>query len=323
MASYVYNAVGSAVGTLPTAIRKNDTLQFNATNVDVNTRYTGTMLTYTFPFDCTVQLDVAGARGGKGNKCSDSQVGKGALLQCTRSFKQGDILLMCVGQAGTDFVGGVADGTSGAGGGGTFIAIKTTSGDTFKGSGVGNGWRIKPLIISAGGNGGRDIGYSGNGSVYHGIASVGSIRTYQGYSGGGYSGNHSNASAGKSFLSGASGATENFERSGYSIAGFGCGGGNKDDGEGGGGGGYYGGTTTMSATSYISSDTTLIKGTDGANFGHGYIIITFLDAPASLNMVCKINGVIKNVDTVYVKVNGSWREVSEVMFKSNGAWNTA
>ena len=79
----------------------------------------------------------------------------------------------------------------------------------------------------------------------------------------------------------------------------------------------------MSATSYVSTDTTLIKGTDGANFGHGYIIITFLDAPASLNMVCKINGVIKNVDTVYVKVNGSWREVSEVMFKSNGAWNTA
>lgn len=322
MASYVYNAVGSATGTLPTKIRKNDTLQFNATNVDEATRYTGTMLTYTFPFDCTVQLDVAGARGGKGNKCTDTQVGKGALLQCTRSFKKGDTLLMCVGQAGTDFVGSVSDGTSGAGGGGTFIAIKTTSGDTFKGYGVGNGWYIKPLIISAGGNGGRDIGYSGGGSVYHGIASVGAIRTYQSYSGGGYTGNYNNTDAGKSFLSGASGATEKYERSGFSIAGFGCGGGNKDDGEGGGGGGYYGGTTTMSATSYISSDTTLIKGTDGANFGHGYIIITFLDAP-SLNMVCKINNVIKNVDTVYVKVGGSWREVSGVMFKSNEAWNTA
>ena len=67
MASYTYNKAGSATGTLPDKIVSGDTLRFNVTNSKIDTRYSGTMLTYTFPFDCTVQIDVAGARGGKGN----------------------------------------------------------------------------------------------------------------------------------------------------------------------------------------------------------------------------------------------------------------
>lgn len=323
MANYIYNKVGSATGTLPTRIKNGDTLRFNVTNTTQSTKYSGTMLTYTFPFDCTVQLDVAGARGGKGNGVgsSASHHGKGALIQGERSFKQGDILLMCVGQAGTDSGTSTSDGTTGAGGGGTFLVQKTTSGDTYSGAGVGNGWKVTPLIISAGGNGSRDVGYSGSGAIYHGLASTGSKPSYGTYSGGGYNTQYSttNTNSGKGFLIGASGGTEVYERNGKCYAGFGGGGSNRDDGEGGAGGGYYGGTLTSSATSFVASTVKALTRKNGANDGEGYIIITFKEVKA-LNARCKINGQIKNVDTMYVKVKGTWREVSDMRFKKGGAW---
>lgn len=321
MSEYIINEVGSSTITLPSKILKNDTLVFNITNSDIATKYTGTMLTYSFPFDCNVRLEVAGARGGKGNKCTDNQVGKGALLKGDFTFFKGDTLLICVGQAGTDHGGSTGDGTTGAGGGGTFIVQRSldNTGDLITDTGAYKDWRVKPLAISAGGNGSRDVGYSGTGTVYHGLATEGKAPTYAEYSGGGYNASHTTTNAGKSFLSGASGATASYSRGGTSYAGFGCGGGNKDDGEGGGGGGYFGGTTSSSASSFISDEATNVERVDGYNFGEGYFKITFLST-GSINAKCKVNGEIKSVSSMKIKVNGVWKEVTEIKSKVNGVW---
>lgn len=326
MASYIYNKVGSATGTLPSKIVSGDTLRFNVTNYNAETNYSGTMLTYTFPFDCKVQLEVAGARGGKGNGVGTETTlhGKGARIIGECSFQEGDTLLICVGQAGTDSAVSTRDGTTGAGGGGTFVVQKTTSGDIYTGAGVYNGWRVTPLIISAGGNGSRDIGYSGKGPVYHGLASTGSYPSYGAYSGGGYATQYyKNNTHGQCFLSGAFGGEDAFERStSISYAGFGGGGSNQDDGEGGGGGGYYGGTIKSSATSFVDSNVTVITRQDGGNDDEGYVLITFVEVKGAktLNARCKVGGQIKNVDTMYVKVEGNWREVFDIRFKQEGNW---
>ena len=327
MASYIYNKVGSATGTLPDRIVGGDTLRFNVTNYNAKTNYSGTMLTYTFPFDCKVQLEVAGARGGKGNGVGTETTlhGRGAKITGECSFKEGDTLLICVGHAGTDSDTSTRDGTTGAGGGGTFVVQKTTSGDTYNGAGVGNGWKVTPLIISAGGNGSRDIGYSGKGTVYHGLAREGTKPSYNSQSGGGYNTYFklTDDTCGKSFLLGASGGEDAFERStSISYAGFGGGGSNRDDGEGGGGGGYYGGTIKSSATSFVASNVTVITRQDGGNDDEGYVLITFVEVKGAktLNARCKVGGQIKNVNNMYVKVEGNWREVFDIRFKQEGDW---
>lgn len=323
MTAYIVNELGTTKCDFPMEIREGDSLRFNVTSLVESKKYQGTMLTYTFPFDCEVSIMACGARGGKGNGCSDSQVGKGAYMQGDFVFKQGDTLLMCIGQAGTEVITSSSDGATGAGGGGTFVVKKMEdgTGDVFRGAGTYNGWKVTPLVISAGGNGGRDVGFSGTGTVYHGVAYEGKLPTYGDYSGGGYRSNHEAARAGKSFLSGASGATAIYDRgSSKSCAGFGCGGGNQDDEEGGGGGGYYGGTTTSSATSYISPEATNVERYDGYNFGEGYVVITFNTVPKPVDIRCKVNGVIKQGESMKVKIANEWKDVVGAKTKINGAW---
>lgn len=323
MASYTINQAGSSACTYPPSIAKGDILRFNVTSLNEEKKYQGSMLVYTFPIDCEVSIMACGARGGKGNKCSDSQVGKGACMQGDFAFKQGDTLLMCIGQAGTEVITSLSDGTTGAGGGGTFVVKKMEdgTGDVFNGDGIANGWKVKPLVISAGGNGGRDVGYSGTGTVYHGLASEGKSPTYGNYSGGGYRSFNNNANSGDSFLLGASGATAVYTRSNsMSWAGFGCGGGNQDDREGGGGGGYYGGTTSSSATSYISSEATNVERFDGYNFGEGYVVIRINKVTASVDVRIKVKGVIKQGESMKVKVADEWKKVVGTRTKINGTW---
>ena len=323
MATYIINEAGSSACTYPPSIAEGDILRFNVTSLNEDNKYQGSMLVYTFPFDCEVSILACGARGGKGNGCSDYQVGKGAGMQGDFTFKRGDTLLMCIGQAGTEYTTSLTDGATGAGGGGTFVVKKMEdgTGDVFSGDGIANGWKVTPLVISAGGNGGRDVGYSGTGIVYHGVSYEGKLPIYGDYSGGGYRSYHNNANSGKSFLLGASGATTIYERSkSKSCAGFGCGGGNKDDAEGGGGGGYYGGTTTSSATSYISPEATNVERYDGYNFGEGFVDIRFNKVTAPVDVRCTVNGVIKQGKSMKVKVADEWKDVVGTRIKINGAW---
>lgn len=299
MAMHTYNQIGSTEVTIPNEINVNDRILFNITNTDIKTKYSGTMLTYTFPFNCKARLDAYGARGGKGNRCTDEQVGKGARVSGVINFTKGDELLICVGQAGTVFASSVSDGTSGAGGGGTFVVVKADkwldATDIYRGEGVGNSRYIKPLIVGAGGNGGRDVGYSGASTVYHGLyISDITSNLLKTYAGGGYSQSHTTTDAGKSFLIRAKGATANYTRSSTSYAGFG-----------GGGGGYYKGSNTRSATSYVNPLVQEQDGEDGVNFGEGKLIIEFLEIPV-IDGYCKINNEYRKIETISVKVDNEW-----------------
>jgi hypothetical protein len=320
--TYNYNQIGSNEVTIPNEIKVNDSIVFNITNTEIAKKYDGTMLTYTFPFNCKARLNAYGARGGKGNKATDEQIGKGARASGVFEFKQGDKLLICVGQAGTDTTLSASDGTTGAGGGGTFVVVRTDNetDDTYSGIGVGNEWKVKPLVIGAGGNGSKDIGYNGAGTVYHGLyTSNVTSHINENNSGGSYNSYHNTAYSGKSFLIGAQGATYNYARNGTSYAGFGGGGANKDDGDGGGGGGYWNGTLTRSATSYVSPLALEQDGTDGANFGEGKFIIEFLQIP-SVNGKCKIDNEYREIEAMTVKVDNEWRETVATYVKIDNEW---
>lgn len=323
---YMINNIGSTEIWLPHEngykIKVHDEYKFNITNTNISTKYNGTMLTFTFPWNCKARLTAYGARGGKGNRCTDEQVGKGSRASGVFEFKKDDTLLICVGQAGTDTVSLLSDGTTGAGGGGTFACLKTDNklDDIYRGQGVGNGWYIKPLIIGAGGNGGTDTKY-GTQKFYHGLYTSNiSSNILEQYSGGGYNEYFNHSTAGKSFLVGAQGATTNYTgRSHTSIAGFGGGGGNKDDGEGGGGGGYWNGTYTRSAISYVSPLALEEDGEDGENFGEGQFVIEFLSF-ASFDGYCKINNEYREIETMLVKVDNKWRETVATYVKIDNEW---
>lgn len=320
--TYTINQVGSSVCTYPSDLAVGDVLRFNITNTDITTKYTGTLLTYTFPENCTVAMYAYGARGGMGNQCTISDVGYGAMASAVYEFKEGDTLLICVGQAGTDYVGSASDGTTGAGGGGTFITLKTTdgSGDTFNGTEVGNGWKVKPILIASGGNGGRDIGYSSSGTIYHGQGFGGSSPGYDVYSGGGYSLGSTSSYSGATFLAGAKGTSYSYTRGSTSYSGFGCGGGNTDDKDGGGGGGYHGGRRgSTSAYSYASPDCIASESSSGANAGEGYIDMVVLeDGGASVDIFVK--GQWKTSQAMYVNVDGEWKKAKELYVNVDGEW---
>jgi len=303
-------------------IKVGDEYKFNITNTNITTKYNGTMLTFTFPWNCKARLTAYGARGGKGNRATDEQVGKGARASGVFEFKKDDTLLICVGQAGTDSAGSASDGATGAGGGGTFVALKTNNeqDDIYTGSGVGNGWKVTPLVVGAGGNGSRDIGYSGSGTLYHGLCTSNvTSHLNETYSGGSYNASHTTNDAGKSFLLGAQGAISNYSRNGTSFAGFGGGGANIDDGFGGGGGGYWNGTRTRSATSYISPLALEQDGEDGENLGEGQFVIEFLSF-ASFDGYCKINNEYREIEAMSVKVDNEWRETVATYVKIDNEW---
>lgn len=341
MSSYVANSVGSATLSLPSNIVKNDTLRFNITNSSASTCYTGTILSYTFPFDCSVKIHAYGARGSYGNLgssglTSSTRSGSGAYVYGTFDFTKGDQVMILVGQHGKDAMtssSSTTDQTTGAGGGGTFIAKRMTdgTGDTFVGNSVNgssttfSGWKVSPLIIAAGGNGSRDNGYSGTGTIYGGLYTTGSQPTYaSSRTGGGYStaygttsSNSSSYGYGLSFLYGGLGSQYYYTRSTYAMAGFGCGGSNSDDGAGGGGGGYYGGIQTASACSYNAGSNT--GGTSDYNAGDGYVIFEFLSIK-NVSLPVKVGGSWKDTDSVYVKINNAWKTADSVYVKIGGNW---
>ena len=330
MASYTANAVGSASMSVPSKVRKNDTLTFNITNTDVSTKYKGTIMSYTFPCDCTVKIEAKGARGGYGNLYTygltdDSRSGSGAYVYGTFTFAKGDQLLILVGQAGTDAMtssGSTRDGATGAGGGGTFIVKRTASGSTFKGSSTNgsnayNGWIVSPLLIAAG----------GTGTIYGGLHTTGSQPSYSSSrTGGGFStaygtknGNNSSYGYGLSFLNGGLGSRYYYSRSGItSHAGFGGGGCNGDDG--GGAGGYYGGLAGKSACSFIASEATNSGGASDNNAGEGIVVFTFLKVKGATARV-KVGGTYRTSEAVYVKRNGVWVEAEGLYVKSGGSWH--
>jgi hypothetical protein len=351
MADYTINTAGSTTCNYPSTVNANDVLTFNITNKNTTTKYQGSMLTYTFPCDCTAEILAAGARGGRGAYVATNQAGYGAIVAGTFEFKTGDQLLICVGQAGTDHPYATnmtnTDGTVGAGGGGTYVVKKVSSSNyRYTGSGTGNNWYVEPLVIGAGGNGSGDNAYGGNTRV-HGSSNQGNESSFSFSSsnnGGCFSIQPSSGVGdynGYCFLKGAQGASSSYNRGGTSYAGFGGGSSNWDDGAygspgGGFTGGYVGDEVVYAATSYVATNATNISrksGSSSGNNGEGYVKITFktvvplheipdgfVEKIKESNTQVKVDNAWKEVDKSFVKVNNAWKEIDKIYTKAKNSW---
>lgn len=352
MSSYTINSIGSNSFSYPTTLVAGDILTFNITNTTESTKYLGYMIPYTFPKGCTVKIECYGARGGYGNLYTyglteTTRSGNGAYLAANFSFAAGDQLLIAVGQAGSDAMTGTSstrDQATGAGGGATTIAMKVASsaylfnGISNNGSNAYAGWYVTPLMIAAGGNGSRDNGYSGTGTIYNGLATYNSAQAL-GYTssgnraGGAFSLEAGSSSAssssydyGRSFLNGAMGSMYSYQRTTRSYAGFGGGGANRDDGQGGGGGGWVSGYTSGAAQSYIDTSLASIVATsDGSNAAEGLVRITVLSVVQEYPTLYVANSTGKYVSTNqfygYLDSTNKFKRVKELWTKnSSGVW---
>ena len=358
MTAYTANTAGSTSFNFPSKIAVGDTLRFNVTNTDNATQYTGTMIHYTLPVSCKVNIRAYGARGSYGNLytygvSNTSRSGNGAYVYGIFEFAEGDELLMICGQHGRDAMTGTSstkDQTTGGGGGATTIAKRVASssykmvGHTENNSTQYAGWYLTPLIIAAGGNGSRDNGYSGTGTIYNGgavttsaeaLGNTGSSSTY--LAGGTFSkqvsttwSNSSSYRHGLSFLYGGLGARYQYKRTSTAGGGFGGGGGNTDDGMGGGGGGWISGCRRSSnagkaASSYINTTLGTSRGsTAGSNSGHGYIIFEFKEVYSSgPTIYTKLNsGSVVPSTGIHVYVNSSikFSEATDIYVKTSAGW---
>lgn len=138
---------------------------------------TGGEQTFTVPYAGTYEITAVGAGGQYGNTFSytfnSSAVvpGKGALITAKFNLNKNDKLHLVVGCTGMSYTGTQKDGAAGAGGGGSFIfkeisSVSNTNYQFTKGS-----TNYETLLVAAGGNGTKDLGYS-SGSGYDGNASA-------------------------------------------------------------------------------------------------------------------------------------------------------
>lgn len=353
MSAYTINSVGSKIFNYPSSLKVNDTMRFNITNSNNATAYLGYLIPYTFPCACKVKIQAYGARGGYGNLytygvSASSRSGNGAYVYGTFTFKKGDQLLIAVGQHGRDAMTGTSstrDQCTGGGGGATTIALRDSSGAyTMVGKSDNNstqyaGWKLTPLIIAAGGNGSRDNGYSGTGTIYNGqgvtasaeaLGKTGSSSSY--LQGGTFSkqvntswSNSSSYRHGLSFLYGALGSRYQYTRTSTSGGGFGGGGANIDDGDGGGGGGWISGYRGGAAKSYINTSLGTSRGSSaGSNSGHGYIVMTIIEIIEDYPTIYAKNNsnVVVSSTEQYVYVNSilKYRRVKQIYAHNGTKW---
>ena len=348
---YIINEKGSTTFNYPEKINAGDKLIFNITNTNETTGYMGTLIPYEIPVNCKIKITAKGSRGGYGNfythAVSDTtKSGRGASCTATFEFKKGDKLLLLVGQHGKDAAtatGSTRDGVTGGGGGMSVVALEDdTASYTFVGHTKNNstqyaGKKYKPLIVAAGGNGARDNGYSGTGTVYHGQAHTTSAEAVGSTSntncpGGTFSkqrntshGDNSNYRHGLSFLYGGLGSQYDYVRGGMSsLGGFGGGGANYDDGNGGGAGGWISGYRGVAAKSYIDNTIATDRSSiAGDNADDGIIIFEILEAENAPLLYSKNNAnqlVSSRNNYVYVNSTLKYKKIKELYVKtaSNG-----
>lgn len=348
---HIINEKGSTTFNYPEKINVGDKLIFNITNTNEATGYMGTLIPYEIPVGCKIKITAKGSRGGYGNfytyAVSDTtKSGKGASCTATFEFKKGDKLLLLVGQHGKDAAktaGSTRDGVTGGGGGMSVVALEdNTASYTFVGHTKNNstqyaGRKYKPLIVAAGGNGARDNGYSGTGTVYHGQAHTTSAEAVGNTSssncpGGTFSkqvntnhGDNSNYRHGLSFLYGGLGSQYDYVRNNMSsLGGFGGGGSNYDDGNGGGAGGWISGYRGAAARSYIDSTIATDRSSiAGDNADDGIIIFEILEIENAPLLYSKNNAnqlVSSRNNYVYVNSTLKYKKIKEIYAKtaSNG-----
>ena len=273
---------------------------------------------WTVPEDGTYRITVAGAQGGEGDNLEG---GLGAEIEGEFFLDSGNELRIVVGQKGRG-------GDQGAGGGGTYVVRKSSSGpyEMF------DGQDVVPLIVAAGGKGQRNRGtIGGSASTTTDTSGGRSGGSSRGAGGGGFVGDGTDGGneGGESFINGALGgsASRGFQ------GGFGGGGGSSDSFNGcGGGGGYSGGDggntnddcTSDPAKSFSDGNNT--QGTSAINQGHGYANIELLESDES--DFCNFRGPVNecvmnqtnNLNSRQYNVSSIFESRSNAVFEAfNGA----
>ena len=138
-----------------------DVIRFEATSEG----QFGTLQTFIAPQDGTYTITAAGAEGSGGNILATPTLapkgGLGGILTLDVELVAGEAMWLLVGQAGTALQGTSRDGTSGGGGGGTFVfklidAIKDSRYQFTK-----SGQSFEATLIAPGGGGSNDASYQG------------------------------------------------------------------------------------------------------------------------------------------------------------------
>ena len=145
-------------------------------NYIFNFSYTGNIQTFIVPETGTYEIEVAGAEGTRGNEYSYTSSttpvpGKGANLKAQFSLTKGDVITLVVGGQGSVTQATAQNGTSGAGGGGTFIFKTLSSISNSNYQFTKNSTNYEVLMVAAGGGGTGDSSYFN--SAYNGYDGVG------------------------------------------------------------------------------------------------------------------------------------------------------
>lgn len=240
---------------------------------------TNSIQEYTITADGNYLIDAAGAEGTTGNNYSYTGSnppggGKGARLSATFALKKGDILSIAVGCQGSVTQATDEDGTSGAGGGGSFIFKKISSitNSLYEIEKDSNYYQV--LLVAAGGGGSTDNSYYGEDALA-GTDGIGAtwITPTSGinFSTTSTTGSSSNVLGISQYIryNLVGGYRLGYSGTGDCNGGFG-GGGCTDDERSPGGGWSKG--TNNGTTSFSSGTNT--TGTTGAQSGNGYVKIT-------------------------------------------------
>lgn len=236
--------------------------------------FSGVEKIYTIPESGVYSIEAIGAGGSKGNTYSGDYgaiPGKGGKITGTFRLAAGDILHLVVGGAGTCTKGTAKDGSSGAGGGGTFVfrEISTITDSKYQFAKSGKNYEI--LLVAPGGGGTNDESYQG--SATHGkdglAADYKSLNNYVAWST--ENGSPTATSTSKSTTMGITqyinydaGGTVYVRGGSTCTGGYGCGGSSDDAATA--GGGWSGSNTTGS---YGWSLDTNAVGVDGVETGNG------------------------------------------------------
>ena len=259
----------------------NNKFTYNFSRI-TNFAYSSNIVTYSIPKTGNYIIEAAGAEGTTGNNYSytgDSlNGGKGATISSTFSLNKGDVLYIVVGGQGSVTDATAIDGTSGAGGGGSFVFKKIPSITNSKYQITKNSEYLEVLLVAAGGGGSTDNSYRSkyNGTLSSGADGIGA--TWISPGGAAYStitksdtvsSSASNVLGISQFITYNSVGSYYTRNSGVCRGGFG-GGGCADDNPSYGGGWSTG--TSYAATSFSSGVNT--AGTTGSRSGNGYVKIT-------------------------------------------------
>ncbi len=290
--TYTFTNCGQTGRTGPSQVQANAT--YSGTSLDGEVTVTSGIQYWTVPVTGTYTIEAYGAQGYSADASYSG--GLGAYMSGEFSLTAGQVLKVLVGQLGVG-----TSGVSGSGGGGSFVTYSDNT----------------PLLVAGGGGGTRtDVSQDGCDGVTSQYAVIGSgasmtstcaLKTTNlgqggivsssswGSAGGGFNTNGANDGSygygGSSYISGGLGGAGS--SSPTIVGGFGGGGSGCGSNGGGGGGGYSGGDGGRVAGgggSYISPSATLLASSDGANTGHGYVVITSPGGSTPGGGISSLNG---------------------------------